>query len=78
METSSQVLRGGQNFLAHIVCKLQNSKKISHSEAETHLGCCEVGQRPCNELDAKNDLSVPHRWCQNSVLLSLMKVVKSV
>lgn len=27
------------NPLADLVCKLQNSKEVSHSKAETHLGC---------------------------------------
>lgn len=47
--TSLQVLWAARKSLAHIVCKFQNSKKISHSEAEAHLRCRAAGPRSGSE-----------------------------
>lgn len=47
--TSLQVLWAARNPLAHIVCKFQNSKKVSYSEAETHLRCRAAGPRSGRE-----------------------------
>lgn len=39
MATSLQGLWGVQKFLPYIVCKLRNTKKVSHFKAETHIDC---------------------------------------
>lgn len=54
--TNLQVRRCIQDPLPYIVCKLQNSKEVSQSEAETHFDAslvfvaCEAGSGPGYEF----------------------------